>query len=278
MTCCAEIPIPCLLVSRAVTTWGVSGASRAGDALARAFLPWHRGCEHCGFNIKCVGERTEPLVCLFHPSFLHLCTKLTNPFWKFDDVMPHPLFLKLRPVLHEQTQLCSPHQAKIRHVEGNQRERLICQILSARSFIYYTFTELPGCCGGFSIPGLADVVGGQANTKEFFHGASPLGFHMGLIQPLWSVFCARLCLHEKHQFFTSCRSWKLLDWPQCGYWVLLPQRALPGSLFMSVAAVRNEAVGISTRVCRVCASVFCCWSGGESPEKSNSSQWNFKGA
>lgn len=135
MKCCAEIPIPCLLVSRAVTTWGVSGASRAGDGLARAILPWHRGCEHCGFNIKCVGGRTEPLVCLFHPSFLHLCTKLTNPFWKFDDVMPHPVFLKLRPVLHEQTRLCSPHQAKIRNVEGNQRERLICQILSAGSFI-----------------------------------------------------------------------------------------------------------------------------------------------
>lgn len=49
--------------------------------------------------------------------------------------MPHPVFLKLRPVLHEQTRLCSPHQAKIRNVEGNQRERLICQILSAGSFI-----------------------------------------------------------------------------------------------------------------------------------------------
>lgn len=84
----------------------------------------------------------------------------------------------LGPVLHDQTQLCFPLGQNKKcggKPEGEaDLEDTHCQELHVLPQSFRAAVETLWSWN-FSIPGLVDVAGGQANAKEFFCGAYPLG-------------------------------------------------------------------------------------------------------
>lgn len=81
--------------------------------------------------IKSAGGRIE-MFCLFYLSFLHLCPRLTNPS-DFGSLTVSHLILRFSSLdpFSLSKQSCAPHWAKIRNVEGKERERLVWKIPSA---------------------------------------------------------------------------------------------------------------------------------------------------
>lgn len=101
------------------------------------------------------------MFCLFYLRFLHLCTRLTNPSNCGCLTVSHLTLSSLDP-FRLSKHSCAPHWAKIRNMEGKQRERLVWKIPSAFTHFHRTSGSVEAAWSTeFGIPGLIDVVGGK---------------------------------------------------------------------------------------------------------------------
>lgn len=167
------------------------------------------------------------MFCLFFLSFLHLCTTPTNASNFGSLTVSHLIlhFSSLDPFSLSKHS-CGPHWAKIRNMEGKQREGLVWKIPRGFTYIHRAsrmLWRLPGPEASASLGLLMWLVANDCRKGELPSWTQQVG--SGPATP--QCVCCSVILCEKYQLLTSSRSEISLAKHKLKVLVLLPQKGSP---------------------------------------------------
>lgn len=273
-----DMPSPCLLESIAASpsgqgsnTWVILKASRAGVGPAGPILPQPWGCHEVNFSLNVVvitlslwEEGLKSWFVFSTSVFISVPNKSLKIFGSLT-ISHLVLFLKLGPVLHGQTQLCSPlvqnkkcggkpeGKANVEATQHQKRHVLSQSFQAAAEAVWSR---------GFSIPGLVDMVASKCKGEVLWdlsfwvqHGTVyGVGSDPTISECVWCKVMSAWKIPVVH--FLQVK--KIIRLAQCGCWVLLPQKGSP-QLPLYISSCNEEWGYWDLYLCLQSGVHHLCW-------------------